>query len=131
VDAVLWVLALSALGGILLFSVESDPPVAVGRWDKLAHAGAYAAMTGAFLLALSWRPGRGDGPAPRAGIVIVLAAMTLGIVLELVQASLVGRRTEVADALSDATGIAAAWTAWRFLRARAERAQMSPLSWKD
>jgi VanZ family protein len=126
VDAALWAVAISELVGIVVLSVVGHPPVVTGRWDKLAHAGAYAAMTAAFLLAVVWRPGRGDGPAPRAGTVIVIAAVALGLGLELVQAPVTGRRAEVTDVVSDAVGIAVAWTVWRLLRTDAERPRAWP-----
>jgi VanZ family protein len=104
----------------VVFSVDGDPALGLGRWNKVAHAGIYAMMTGSFLLAMVWRPGRGNGPAPRAGALITLAAVALGIGLEVAQGPVVGRSPEVADALSDLAGVAVAWATWWLLRAGAE-----------
>lgn len=100
----------------MVLSLDRDPLLMAGRWDKLAHAGAYAAMTAAFLVTLAWRPGQETRPARRAAV-IVAAAMGLAITLELVQGPLPGRSAEAADALSGLTGAAVGWAAWRLLRA--------------
>ena len=115
IDAALWGLSVATLLAITVLSLDRDPLLIAGRWDKLAHAGAYAMMTAAFLMALAWRPRQEARPARHAAV-IVAAAMGLAITLELVQGPLPGRSAEAADALSGITGVAVGWAAWRLLR---------------
>ena len=116
IDAALWGLSVTTLLATLVLTLDREPILMAGRWDKLAHAGAYATMTAAFLMALAWRPGQEARPARHAAV-IVAAVMGLAITLELVQGPLPGRSAEAADALSGMTGAAVGWAAWRLLRA--------------
>jgi hypothetical protein len=85
--------------------------------DKLLHFGAYAATTGAFLLAAVWRPGRGDGLVPRAAPALVAVAIVVAAGLEVAQTTLVADRTaDGLDAVAGSLGAALALVCWTALR---------------
>jgi hypothetical protein len=91
--------------------------------DKLLHFGAYAATTGAFLLAAVWRPGRvGDGAFPDARRTIVVGAIVVAIALELAQGAFTARTMDALDAIAGSLGALAALGAWTLLRRAVARA---------
>ena len=68
IDATLWGASLAIVVAILIFSWATKPPLSSFRYaDKIGHALAYAALTGALLLAAVWRPGPGCSCAECAG----------------------------------------------------------------
>ena len=76
--------------------------------DKAFHGRAYFVTTLLLLFAAVWRPGR--GPAAGAfGPGLIVAVVTSGLVVELLQGMLTERREpELADWLADAVGVLAA-----------------------
>lgn len=116
-DIVLWIVAVVSSALTIGFSVLPPPTVATSTMsDKPWHFLAYFVTVGSLLLAAVWRPGRGDGRFPRAGIWIVVGAIVVGIALELVQGSLLDRQMEFVDAIADTLGTLAAYGAWAGLR---------------
>ena len=71
--------------------------------DKGLHALSYFATVLSLLFAAVWRPGRGEGPLPRALGWIVAVAIGGGIAVEVLQAS-IGRTPEVADVVAETLG---------------------------
>jgi hypothetical protein len=64
-----------------------------------------------------WRPGRGTGRLPRGALLIVAAAITLAIVLEVAQGVLVaGRTADALDAVAGSLGVGLAVAGWAALR---------------
>src|SRR5437762_4307060 len=84
VDTALWAVSVALLVATFVLSLGPAPPGlnAFFASDKLIHATGYAALTGSWLLAAVWRPGRGDGPFPRATRLVVIGAMVLGAGIE-------------------------------------------------
>jgi VanZ family protein len=117
VDTVLWGVALSLLGATFLLSLGPAPPGlnAFFASDKLVHAAGYAALTESWLLAAVWRPGRGDGRFPRAAWAFAVAAIVLGVGIEVGQ-HFVDRSADVFDALADMGGVLVALWLWLALR---------------
>jgi len=105
IDASLWLLTGLFASLTLWFSLVSVPPGAdlVPMQDKGLHALSYFATVLSLLFAAVWRPGRGEGPLPRALGWIVAVAIGGGIVVEVLQA-LIGRTPEVADVIAEALG---------------------------
>ena len=117
IDVVLWVVAVATLGAVVVLSL-GPPPSGLEAFpgaDKLWHAIAYAGCTGSWLLAAVWRPGRGPGAFPRAGIPIVVGAAVLGGAIELVQ-RVFSRSADPLDWLADLAGIALASGGWLVAR---------------
>jgi hypothetical protein len=120
VDGGLWALSMGLLMATFVLSLGPAPPGLNSflASDKLIHAAGYAALAGSWLLAAVWRPGRGDGPFPRAAWTVAVGAAVLGAGMEVGQ-HFVHRHADPLDALADLGGIlAAAWT-WMALRRRA------------
>ena len=117
IDVCLWMAAAALLAADLWLSL-GPPPEEVARVvsDKLLHAGAWAATASAFLLAAVWRPGRARGPYPAAAPLIVVVGCILAAGIEPAQ-GLVGRETEVLDAVAGIAGVLGASAAWWGLRA--------------
>lgn len=88
--------------------------------DKAWHFLGYGALTGTLLLAAVWRPGRGDGRLPRAGLWVAGLVLTVAWLTEALQAPF-DRDVELLDALADLGGVLAGYAVWRML-ARAPRA---------
>jgi hypothetical protein len=112
------------LAGIVWYSLGPAPSVlnAFSLSDKLLHFGAYAATTGAFLLAAVWRPGRvGGGPFPDVAARIVLSAVVVAIALELAQGAFTSRTMDALDAIAGSLGALAGLGAWALLRRTAAR----------
>jgi VanZ family protein len=100
---------------VIVLSLIPDDPSADVAWDKARHGAAYAVLTGLVLLALVWRPGR--RPRPRAvilrtAVVLAVAVVVLGAVIEVLQAELVDRDGSWGDVLADAIGVAVASALW-------------------
>lgn len=115
-DAVLWIAAASTLATVVVFSVgPGAAPTGIFAADKLWHAIAYGALTGAWLLAAVWRPGRGPGRFPGGAPLILIGAAVLGALLELLQ-GVVGRFADPLDWLANLVGAALAAAAWLLLR---------------
>jgi VanZ family protein len=119
VDTALWAVSVALLVATFVLSLGPAPPGlnAFFASDKLIHAAGYAALTGSWLLAAVWRPGRGDGPFPRATRLVVIGAMVLGTGIEVGQ-HFVDRSADPLDALADAGGILVALWAWTALKRR-------------
>lgn len=110
VDAALWCAWAVCLAAVVVGSVNdvSITPVAFPHVDKVVHVASYFALTCLLLLAAVWRPGRGEGPYATAGRAAVAAVILLGVVLEMVQAGMTERQSDVVDAAANAVGAALA-----------------------
>lgn len=119
-DLLLWILTAFSAALTLVFSFGLDPPRVGGfrQADKIWHGLAYFTTTLLFLLAAVWRPGRGAGPFPRAGIVFSLLGSAAGGVVEIAQGFTATRDPEVLDWVAEAVGILAALGVVLLLRAR-------------
>lgn len=117
VDAALWWVSLGLLAATFLLSLGPAPPglKAFFASDKVIHAAGYAALTGSWLLAAVWRPGRGDGPFPRAARIVVFGAIVLGAAIEVAQ-HFVDRTADPFDALADAGGALLTLWLWGVLK---------------
>jgi hypothetical protein len=126
-DAALWLGAVASLAWLLVASLGPAPGIlnAFHLADKVFHALHSALTTLLFLLAATWRPGRGPGLFPRSGPWIAIGAVALGAIIEVIQGS-IGRQADALDLLADAVGVAMAWGVWRHLRRRSDRARRLP-----
>lgn len=116
VDVVLWTAAIGTLATVLLFSLGPGAgPSGIFAADKLWHGIAYAALTGTWLLAAVWRPGRGPGRFPGGAPLVVIALVVLGGLLELLQ-GVVGRFADPLDWLANLVGVILVAAAWLLLR---------------
>lgn len=92
------------------------PPPDIGPefdWaDKAWHFLGYGALTGTLLLAAVWRPGRGEGRFPRAGLHLALLALAVAWLTEALQAPF-GRDFDPTDGLSDLAGVTAGFLSWK------------------
>jgi VanZ family protein len=129
-DLLLWVLTALSAALTLVFSFGLDPPRVGGfrHADKVWHGLAYFTTTLLFLLAAVWRPGRGAGAFPRAGIVFALLGSAAGGVVEIAQGSTATRDPEVLDWVADVLGILAALGVIVALRALTDGPTDSPPS---
>lgn len=117
VDAILWITSWLLLALVVSLSLVPEPPVAVSDGvDKVVHGVAYAALTLSFLLAGVWRPGRGRGRYPLGATWIVLAAVGIGVVIEIIQDVESYRSMDAFDAVADAAGAAAGACGWSLLK---------------
>lgn len=114
-DGLLWSLGGVCLAGVVLLSLTWESPIESLLLERAGHLVAYAAVTGSFLLAAVWRPGRGTGRWPRAVTSIVLGGVALGALFEGVQA-LIGRDPDLIDLAADAAGAGLGWVIWVVLR---------------
>lgn len=116
IDAGLWLSCLFLTVTIVVTSLAS-PPAAMSfpGADKLYHFGSYLLLTLLLLLAAVWRPGRGSGALPDKGMVVLVGAVTLGIVLELGQLLVSERSAHIFDAVANMVGVTAAWIVWTYL----------------
>jgi len=118
VDGVLWLLAIVMLGTLIVLSVGPQPPLPdVNLADKVLHAFAYAATIFVVLLAAVWRPGRGDGRFPKAGLILAGGLFMLGAGLELIQGleMFAPRSAEPGDAIANAAGVLGGLGVWTML----------------
>ena len=118
VEVLFWAAAIGSVAATIAYSLGPVPgalndfPLA----DKVFHTLAYAAMTATWLLAVVWRPGRGDGIAPRQATSIVVGAVILGAAMEIAQ-HFVERHADPFDAVADAAGALLGLAAWAALKA--------------
>jgi VanZ family protein len=122
VDVAIWAVALGALGLTFWYSLGAAPP-GTGT-DRQLHALAYFVDTLSILLAVVWRPGRETHRRVGAWTVLIaLALLALGAVIEVGQGRFAGRVAQLSDWIADAAGIALAVAAfgalWVFARPRA------------
>jgi hypothetical protein len=107
IDASLWASTVGLALITLLFSIAFSPP-GTGSFplaDKFGHGLMYFATFFCFLLAAVWRPGRGDGPFPRKGLVFALGTVAVGMAIEVLQElATVHRRAELGDVISEVIG---------------------------
>ena len=123
-----WIdLALWGASGVLLalsFVLSWGAPPDIGPdfdWaDKVWHFLGYGALTGTLLLAAVWRPGRGEGRFPGAGLWVAVGVLAVAWLTEALQGPF-GRDFDPTDALADVAGIALALTAWKAARRRVLR----------
>jgi VanZ family protein len=107
VDASLWLAALGCVALTAYYSFWGSPPGAglFHNADKVGHAMAYFATTLSFLLAGVWRPGRGPGRLPWAEYWLPVAAVVVGIAVEIMQATLTAdRKAQIGDVLAEVVG---------------------------
>lgn len=107
IDAALWASTVGLALITLLFSFAFSPP-GTGSFplaDKVGHALMYFATFFCFLLAAVWRPGRGDGPFPRKGLVFALSVVAAGVAMEVLQElATTSRHAELGDVISEVVG---------------------------
>ena len=122
-DVLLWVLTACSAVLTLVFSFRFAPPHvhAFPNADKLWHGLAYFTTALLFLLAAVWRPGRGAGPFPRAGIAFALIGVAAGGLIEVAQSFTATRDAELLDWVAEVVGILGALGVVVALRARAGR----------
>jgi VanZ family protein len=122
VDLVLWAATVLCGAVTLWLSLFTVPPgaSAFSEADKLEHATAYLVTALLLLLAAVWRPGRGDGPFARWEGWVVVAVMSAGGAIEVIQ-SRIGREGEWTDWLAEIVAVALAWGGVVWLRARSSR----------
>jgi VanZ family protein len=119
-DIFLWALTAFSAALTLVFSFELSAPGLDGfrHADKMWHVLAYFTTSLLFLLAAVWRPGRGAGPFPHAGIVFALIGSAAGGLVEFAQGFTATRDPELLDWLAEIVGILAALGVVVVLRAR-------------
>jgi hypothetical protein len=119
IDAALWV-ATSLSAGLTLYLSLGPVPPGAGAFpnsDKVWHGLFYAVTTFLFLLAAVWRPGRGTGPFPRAGLVGVAVILVAGGVVELLQGVMTEyRKPELMDWIAELIGVTLALGSLAVLR---------------
>lgn len=116
-DPTVWTTSWLLLALVVFLSLVPESPVALSDGvDKIAHGFAYAALTLSFLLAGVWRPGRGRGRYPMGAIWIVVAAVALGVAIEIVQDIESYRSMDAFDAVADALGAAVGASIWAALK---------------
>ena len=116
-DPTVWTTSWLLLALVVFLSLVPESPVALSDGvDKIAHGFAYAALTLSFLLAGVWRPGRGRGRYPMGAIWIVVAAVAVGVAIEIVQDIESYRSMDAFDAVADALGAAVGASIWAALK---------------
>ena len=122
-DILLWILTALSAVLTLVFSIGLRPPGVDGfpNSDKVWHGLAYFTTSLLFLLAAVWRPARGAGPFPRAGIMFALIGGAAGGLVEIAQGFTATRDPELLDWVAEVVGILAALGVVVALRARAGR----------
>ncbi len=120
VDRLVLVAAMGWTVAVCVLSLTpSDPSDAIVGWDKARHGGAYAGLTVLWLAAGRLVP-RPDGSQPGPGsrttlaraVAAALAVIALGIMLEVLQATVANRSGDALDAVADAAGAVAGLGAW-------------------
>ena len=77
--------------------------------DKIGHAVAYFAVFLPLLFALVWRPGRGDGVLANRQLLLAVALVSVGVLMEVLQALFAPTRSpELLDVVADAVGVGCA-----------------------
>ncbi len=117
---VLWAATVALL--VLSFVLSWGPPPRFGPtfdWaDKVWHFFGYAGLCASLLLAAVWRPGRGEGRFPRAGLRAAAAVLAIAWLTEALQGPF-GRDVALTDAVADLGGVAVSFLGWSYVRARA------------
>ena len=118
----LWVVAFLATAAVLWLSLQSSEtgPLSDAP-DKVIHFGGYALLTLSLLLAADWSPRWGSGAFPGSAVRIAITVFVVSGALELLQAAVPGRDTEIYDAVANALGAALALVIWRVMRAAPAR----------
>ena len=114
VDAVIWLIALGAIGATLWYSLGPEPPGHAS--DKDLHAVAYFVNTFAILLAVVWRPGREDRRPRDYSTPIAACVLAAGGLIEIAQGAFAGRDGQLTDWVADAAGVALALLTFTLLR---------------
>jgi VanZ family protein len=114
IDVALWTASFGLLVLSFLFSWGTPPEFGpdVDWVDKLWHFLGYGAFTGTLLLAAVWRPGRGTGRFPQAGLLVAGSVVAVAWLTEGLQAPF-DRDVELLDAVADLAGVTAAFLGWR------------------
>lgn len=77
----------------------------------------YFATFFCFLLAAVWRPGRGDSPSPRKGLVFALSVVAAGVAMEVLQElATTSRHARLGDVLSEFIGAFGAFAIHAWMR---------------
>jgi VanZ family protein len=117
VDTLLWASTLALL--VMSFVLSWGPPPRFGPrfdfMDKVWHFAGYGAFCGTLLLAAVWRPGRGDGRFPRAGLRAAVLVVVVAWLTEALQRPF-GRDVDLMDAVADLAGVAVIWASWTWLQ---------------
>ena len=115
-DAALWTASFVLFVLSIVFSWGVPPEIGPHfDWvDKAWHFLGYGALTGTLLLAAVWRPGRGRGRFPRAGLSVALLVLAVAWLTEALQSPF-GRDVETMDALADLAGVTLSFAGWRAL----------------
>ena len=119
IDRALLVVAFLAFVGTAYVSLRRAVPdlLDIPEQDKVGHAVAYFAVLLPLLLALVWRPGRGDGVLPNGELWFVGALIAAGIATAGFQAVFTATRSpEVLDFVADAVGTIGALLVFRLVR---------------
>ena len=129
--AILWILAAALFVTIVTLSVIPEnqagsladathvPAVAAGAsisstvQDAALHCLFYAPFTLILLLAAAWRPGLPPRRSGRAALLVILAAGSMSLLLEMAQAAWFGRSAELVDVVGNVVGLALGAVAWR------------------
>jgi len=115
-DAALWAASLGLFVLSFVLSWGPPPPSPNVSWfDQVWHGAGYGALTATLLLAAVWRPGRGPGRFPRAGLPVALSVLAIAWLTEALQAPF-GRDAQLSDALTDLAGVTAGFLGWKVIR---------------
>ncbi|MFB6075351.1 MAG: VanZ family protein [Haloarculaceae archaeon] len=112
--SVRWALVALVAATILLLSVTRSPdlarvtgPLGLVGSDKWLHAGAYAGLAAVLAYALA------EQPAGRAALLVFLAAVAFGLVVEVIQFGIPYRDFSLLDGVADAAGATLVAVSWR------------------
>jgi hypothetical protein len=101
IDVALWTSTAALAFVTLMYSFAGSFPLA----DKFGHGLMYFATFFCFLLAAVWRPGRGDGPFPKKGLVFAFSVVAAGVAVELLQGfATTNRHAELGDMIAEVVG---------------------------
>jgi hypothetical protein len=121
VDPALWAATALSAGLTLYLSLGPVPPAAGAfpNSDKVWHALFYGITTFLFVSAAVWRPGRGPGPFPRAGLAGIGLILVAGAAVEMLQGIMTDfRDPELLDWVAELIGVGVALAAVALLRRR-------------
>jgi VanZ family protein len=122
VDVGIWLIALTATGLTVWYSLGPRPPDHGS--DKELHAMAYLIDTFAILLAVVWRPGRQPRRFDAWALPAAMAMLVLGGLIEITQGGFTDRDAQFGDWIADGLGIGLAlllFTALRWVHRRRRR----------
>jgi hypothetical protein len=104
IDVALWTSTAALAFVTLMYSFALSPP-GTGSFplaDKFGHGLMYFATFFCFLLAAVWRPGRGDGPFPKKGLIFAFSVVAAGVAVELLQEfATTNRHAELGDMIAE------------------------------